>query len=66
MLTQAGRATSPIVTGAESWVGALKERSVLVPPSELLAKSEFLLPLDAGAIAHYEKLWQAMRRGELG
>jgi putative spermidine/putrescine transport system substrate-binding protein len=65
MLTQAGRATSPIVTGRESWVGALKARSVLVPPSELLAKSEFLLPLDAGAIVRYEALWRAMRHGEL-
>jgi putative spermidine/putrescine transport system substrate-binding protein len=66
MLTQAGRGTSPIVTGTESWVGAIQERSILVPPPELLAKSEFLLPLDGGAIANYEQLWRAMRRGELG
>lgn len=65
MLTQAGRATSPIVTGSESWLGGLKGRSVLMPPPEVLAKSEFLLPLDDRAIAHYEALWQAMRRGEL-
>ncbi len=65
MLTQAGRATSPIVTGAESWVGQLKERSVLVPSLEQWAKSEFLLPLDAGVIAKYEQLWAAMRRGAL-
>jgi putative spermidine/putrescine transport system substrate-binding protein len=65
MLTQSGRATSPIVTGQEPWLSNLKDRSVLVPPAEVLAKSEFLLPLDGAAIDRYEKLWRLMRRGEL-
>lgn len=60
-------AASPVLlTGdRQKLPAALQDNALLLPARSLLDQSEFLAPLTEAAIAEYERLWTAMRLGNL-
>ncbi|HEY9659984.1 MAG TPA: polyamine ABC transporter substrate-binding protein, partial [Allocoleopsis sp.] len=42
---------------------SLQQKPLVVPPPEVMQKSEFLLPLSEQAMAQYRQLWTTVRQG---
>lgn len=57
------RSTSPILsnTNRSNLDEKLRDDLLLLPPKDVMEKSEFLLPLSEGAIAQYRQLWKEIR-----
>jgi putative spermidine/putrescine transport system substrate-binding protein len=61
---QLGSGTSPLKPDRldRQEIEAIQHRDVLMPEAAVLAKSEFIEPLDQQVLDRYQKLWQEMRR----
>ncbi|MGF1458539.1 MAG: extracellular solute-binding protein [Leptolyngbyaceae cyanobacterium] len=56
------RGLSPLLLSPDSiQVAVTTAETAIAPTSEQLAQSEFILPLEAAAIARYEALWRQLR-----
>ncbi|NER00989.1 MAG: extracellular solute-binding protein, partial [Cyanothece sp. SIO2G6] len=53
--------TNLALNSSLSLPSALLDDRLLIPSAEILAQSEFIQPLDPGAIAQYQQYWQTMR-----
>lgn len=58
------QATSPIIPGINSTelTSEIKDNSLLLPPEDILEKSDFLYPLEDSNIEQYRQLWREIRQ----